>query len=77
MGREVDSSCKLRLLIAAVGHEKLDSTRSEKNKLHSTKRTTGKSHFVEPFPLHSQVCEVFSFITLDPRLLVIKLSDAQ
>ena len=46
MSREVDSSCKLWLLIAAGGLEKLAWTSWKKNKLHSTKGTTGKSLFV-------------------------------
>ena len=43
MRREVDSSCKLWMLIAAGGHEKLAWESWIKNELHSTNRTTGKS----------------------------------
>ena len=57
MSREVDSSRKLWLLNAADGHEILAWTSWKKNKLHSTKRTTGKSLFVEhrSFRFHSLV----------------------
>ena len=56
MSREVDSSRKLRLLIAAGGHEILAWTSWKKNKLHSTKRTTGKSLFVDHFVSTAKFC---------------------